>query len=65
VPVTDTNDITTADTPTTPPTARPCRSPAPVADTDTIARSVVQLIAVDADGNGLWAAPAPSSPPTG
>lgn len=28
---------------------------APVADTDTIARSVVQLIAVDADGNGLWA----------
>ena len=48
VPVTDTNDITTAVT-TVPITE------APVADTDTIARSVVQLIAVDADGNGLWA----------
>ena len=48
VPVTDTNDITTAVT-TVPITE------APVADTDTIARSVVQLIAVDADDNGLWA----------
>ena len=48
VPVTDTNDLTTAAS-TVPITE------APVADTDTIARSVVQLIAVDADGNGLWA----------
>ena len=52
VPVTATNDTTTADT--TAVTTVPITE-APLADTDTIARSVVQLIAVDAAGNGLWA----------
>lgn len=57
VPVAATDDTTTTDDTTddtTDGTTVPVTE-APVADTDTIARSVVQLIAVDAAGNGLWA----------